>query len=80
MTNRISPVAPCLETDRTAGCADRRPPSVIDRLARLLGRWRRRVAETRELAALSDRDLRDMGVNRYELEHELRRPTWKHWP
>ena len=31
----------------------------------------------RDLAALDDRMLRDIGLNRYDVEMELRRPWWK---
>jgi uncharacterized protein YjiS (DUF1127 family) len=31
----------------------------------------------RDLAALDDRMLRDIGLSRYDVEMELRRPWWK---
>lgn len=46
-------------------------------LARVLRMWRRRAVERHELAALSDRELRDIGLNRYELAHVIRKPFWK---
>jgi uncharacterized protein YjiS (DUF1127 family) len=46
-------------------------------LAAVLGEWRRRARERRELAALCDRCLRDFGVNRYDANREIRKPFWR---
>ncbi len=51
---------------------------VIMRLAGRLRLWRRRIAESYELRSLSDRELRDFSVNRYEVHHELRKPIFWH--
>jgi uncharacterized protein YjiS (DUF1127 family) len=53
--------------------------------ARVLRVWWRHRIERRELAALSDRELRDIGLNRYELAHAIRKPFRKEcqgrcWP
>jgi uncharacterized protein YjiS (DUF1127 family) len=48
------------------------------RLAGRLRLWRRRIAESYELRSLSDRELRDFSVNRYEVHHELRKPIFWH--
>lgn len=46
-------------------------------LGRLLQRWHTRSRE-REIFALFDhRDLRDIGVSRWDLERELSKPFWR---
>ncbi|GGG31157.1 hypothetical protein GCM10010964_18880 [Caldovatus sediminis] len=47
--------------------------------ATLFLRWRRRMTEAHELAALSDRELRDIGLNRYEVARTLGRPFRSPW-
>jgi uncharacterized protein YjiS (DUF1127 family) len=46
----------------------------IGRTARL---WRSRLRERRAFPLLDERDLRDLGVTRWELEQELRKPFWR---
>ena len=41
-----------------------------------LGRWLRRAAQRRALAALDDHRLRDIGVTREAAAREARRPFW----
>jgi len=36
-----------------------------------------RLRQRRVLATLSDRDLKDIGVSRYDVEVELRKPFWR---
>jgi uncharacterized protein YjiS (DUF1127 family) len=43
----------------------------------LLDEWRRRARGRRELAALCDRCLRDIGLTRYEAVREVRKPFWR---
>ena len=50
---------------------------VVWRFRRLMRLWRRRLAESNELRAMSDRELRDMNVNRYDVAHAVRRPFWR---
>lgn len=38
---------------------------------------RRRMAEAKELQAMSDRDLRDFGISRYDAHHTLKKAFWK---
>ena len=45
----------------------------LDRSLAHVGRQRTR----RDLASLDDRMLRDIGLSRYEVEMELRRPWWR---
>ena len=55
----------------------------VRRVTRLLRLWRRRMAESDELRAMSDRELRDCGISRYEVEHEAKQAFWRayrgHW-
>jgi len=39
--------------------------------------WRCRARGRAELAALSDRELRDIGVTRYDARHEIGKPFWR---
>ena len=40
-------------------------------------RWFERMRERRMLAELTDRDLRDIGLSRYDAMHEWRKPFWQ---
>jgi len=46
----------------------------IDRMAR---RWRDKAADRAALAWMTERDLRDARVTRWEIERELARPFWR---
>jgi uncharacterized protein YjiS (DUF1127 family) len=39
--------------------------------------WANRSAERRTLAGLSQRDLKDIGLSRYDAEMESRKPFWR---
>jgi uncharacterized protein YjiS (DUF1127 family) len=39
--------------------------------------WRRRVRGRAELAALDDRTLRDIGLSRVDIWHEIDKPFWR---
>ena len=43
----------------------------------LVGTWRRRMRGRRELALMSDRSLRDIGLTRYDAFQEIRKPFWR---
>ncbi len=43
----------------------------------LLREWRRRRRDRNVLAAMSDRALRDIGLTRYDMEVEVRKPFWQ---
>ena len=47
------------------------------RLIALIGTWRRRLRERRELASMSDMSLRDLGLTRSEALYEIRKPFWR---
>jgi uncharacterized protein YjiS (DUF1127 family) len=42
-----------------------------------LASWLARIRERRQLAQMSDRDLRDVGLSRYDALWECRKPFWK---
>jgi uncharacterized protein YjiS (DUF1127 family) len=47
------------------------------RIARTVGIWRSRIRERQAFANLDCRDMRDFGVSRWEVEHELAKPFWR---
>jgi uncharacterized protein YjiS (DUF1127 family) len=51
--------------------------SFLHRFIVLLKIWRQRLRDRRELAAMDDRSLRDIGLTRYDVELELRKPFWR---
>jgi uncharacterized protein YjiS (DUF1127 family) len=46
-------------------------------IGRTLRLWRSRLRERRAFPDLGERDLSDLGVTRWELEQELRKPFWR---
>ena len=50
---------------------------VLARIGSEIGAWRRRLRDRRELAAMSDRSLRDIGLTRYDADWEARKPFWR---
>jgi uncharacterized protein YjiS (DUF1127 family) len=50
---------------------------VLARIGSEVGEWRRRLRDRRELAAMSDRSLRDIGLTRYDADCEARKPFWR---
>lgn len=55
--------------------APRRP--AFQEFVALLQEWRRRARSRRELAALCDRCLRDIGVTHNDAYREIRKPFWR---
>jgi uncharacterized protein YjiS (DUF1127 family) len=51
--------------------------SFLHRFIVLLKIWRQCLRDRRELAAMDDRSLRDIGLTRYDVELELRKPFWR---
>jgi uncharacterized protein YjiS (DUF1127 family) len=49
----------------------------LDHLVERLFTWQRRIADRRSLEALDDRMLRDIGITRAEVHHEVSKPFWK---
>ena len=50
---------------------------VLARMASELRTWRRRSRDRRELAAMSDHSLRDIGLTRYDAVWEASKPFWR---
>jgi uncharacterized protein YjiS (DUF1127 family) len=57
------------------------PPVRGVAVARSLGRtlrlWRARIRERHAFPVIGDRELSDLRVSRWELEHELSKPFWR---
>jgi uncharacterized protein YjiS (DUF1127 family) len=52
-------------------------PAILARFVRRVAEWRVRARQRSELALLSDRDLRDLGATRMEVEFELNKSFWQ---
>jgi uncharacterized protein YjiS (DUF1127 family) len=46
-------------------------------LVRTLRLWRARIRERQAFPVLDERDLRDLRVSRWDVEHELAKPFWR---
>jgi len=53
------------------------PTGSITRLLGVLSGWRKRAQERAELARLSGRDLRDMGITPAQADFEANKPFWQ---
>ena len=53
------------------------PGALVARLFGLLIVWNERQRQRYRLHEMSDRDLRDIGLSRSELERERRKPFWR---
>jgi len=60
-------------TDRVV----RRPMHCTAGLFVLIAEWVRRSESRRELGRLSDRELRDLGLTRFDATREARKPFWQ---
>ena len=47
------------------------------RFRHVLHLWRRRIRDREELAAMSERDLRDARLSRADVAVEIRKPFWR---
>ena len=72
-----SPVQPAAVPSRHGLSVRAAMHAAFERVATLLHLWRRRLAESSELRSLSDQELRDFGINRYEAEHAARQAFWR---
>ncbi|WP_217475544.1 DUF1127 domain-containing protein [Stutzerimonas stutzeri] len=52
-------------------------PISLNRLVDLLHQWRRRARTRRQLAALDDHQLSDIGISHSERMAELDKPFWR---
>ena len=60
--------------------APRRTGAIVEllqRLAIIAKTWQRRARERAQLAALGDRDLRDIGLTRADQLRECSKPFWR---
>jgi uncharacterized protein YjiS (DUF1127 family) len=46
-------------------------------IGRTLAVWAARIRERRAFGSLDHRDLRDLGLSRWEVERELAKPFWR---
>lgn len=73
--------SPCLgvQTGRDAKTIkeNRRQAYVLGRAVRILARWRTLYLQRRQLARLSDRLLKDIGLSPYDAAIESRKPFWR---
>jgi uncharacterized protein YjiS (DUF1127 family) len=53
------------------------PRRTLQNFVALFKEWQRRAHGRAELAALSDRELRDIGVTRYEARREIGKSFWR---
>jgi uncharacterized protein YjiS (DUF1127 family) len=51
--------------------------STFSAFARVIGTWRARSRERRELALLDARSLRDLGLNPTSIQFEANKPFWR---
>ncbi len=52
-------------------------PGLFGRLLSSLLDWQARAGERHRLAALDDYMLKDIGLTRADVEHEVRKPFWR---
>jgi len=62
--------------------ATRKPESVswMKKAQQWIASWQERRATRRLLRALSDNQLRDIGLTRKDVHEEYERKVWPHWP
>jgi len=53
------------------------PTELTNRVRRVVGTWRRRIRERQAFARLDYRELRDIGLSRWDVERELVKPFWR---
>lgn len=53
------------------------PVVLIYRLFNILLIWQRRIEERRQLLEMSDRMIRDIGLNRNDILREANKPFWR---
>jgi uncharacterized protein YjiS (DUF1127 family) len=73
----MNTITPHALTDCQAYGRRRSSSSVAGWFVRIAGLWRARAQERQAFARLEYRELRDLGVSRWEVERELARPFWR---
>ena len=61
-------------------CQLKRPSlfaTIAQSLVHTLQLWRSRVRERHGFTVIDERDLRDFGISRWEVERELAKPFWR---
>lgn len=53
------------------------PNHYVTRFVAALQRWHERARERRQLLAMTDRDLRDLGISRVDAWREANKPLWR---
>ena len=53
------------------------PARLLHGAVETLLRWQHRIAERQQLAALSDYDLKDVGLTRSDAQMEVEKPFWR---
>jgi uncharacterized protein YjiS (DUF1127 family) len=51
--------------------------AIMRSIAILVRMWRERSRGRRQLAAMSERELHDMGIGRMDAAHEIGKPFWR---
>ncbi len=59
------------------GFSSHGPMELVNRVRRVVGTWRRRIRERQAFARLDYRELRDIGLSRWDVERELAKPFWR---
>ncbi len=54
-----------------------RSAGLIARVARVVELWHSRIIERHAFDFVDDRELVDLGLSRWEVERELRKPFWR---
>ena len=75
MTDCIETNSPVLSKAPTTGHAT--VWMLVNRAITVVMAWQRRKYERRHLSELDDRLLRDMGLSRADVVHEITKPFWK---
>jgi uncharacterized protein YjiS (DUF1127 family) len=60
------------ERSRSAGQEKRNPPMIVTLVLAKLRNWKRYRQTVRELSRLSDRDLADLGISRFDIDSVAR--------
>ena len=66
-----------MRSEAFSSAAGRSASVAVGRVFAFMFETLERQRTRRDLAGLDDRMLRDIGVSRYEVEMELRRPWWR---
>ena len=67
----------CQVSSYAPGSPARSRHGIIARSGALLGLWAERMRERTQLTRLSDRDLRDIGLSRADVDRLIAKPFWR---